>query len=323
MTRCLIVQPIHEAGLALLRRNGITPASAPSPRMADVAAAIPGCAAVITRDAGLTAEAFAAGHDLRVVVVHGTGHDAVDKEAATRAAVLVANTPGANTRSVAELALGLALAVARGIAAGDRAERAGQAGFRESGRFIELSNKTALIVGWGSIGRDLGQMLRGALGMEVLVHSPRARDTGDFARAPTLSEGLARADLVSLHTPLRPETHHLMNDAAFAAMKPGAILLNLARAGIVDEQALLAALKLDRLAGAGLDVYSADAPSGPLGRLGNVIFTPHLGATTEEALRRVALGAAGHVITALAGGIPATTLNPQIAAGRHNQGNRA
>ncbi|WP_323718003.1 hydroxyacid dehydrogenase [Paracoccus aminovorans] len=311
MKTCLIVQPIHRAGLDLLRRNGIRPVACPSADMATVAAMLPGCDAAITRDAGLTAPAFAAADRLKVVVIHGTGHDSVDKRAAAMKRVLVANTPGVNARSVAELALGLAIAVARGIAPADRSTRAGLAGFRESMGFMELSGKAALIVGWGAIGRDLGRMLDRALGMRVLVHSPRAPETGGYARV-SLAEGLAQADLISLHTPMRPESRHLIGAEALAQVRPGAILVNVARAGLVDEDALDRALAEGRLAGAGLDVYSDAAPLGPLARHPNVIFTPHLGATTEDALRRVAEAAAGHVVTALQGGLPATTLNPEV-----------
>ncbi|QDL91167.1 3-phosphoglycerate dehydrogenase [Paroceanicella profunda] len=309
MTRCLILQPVHEAGLSLLRANGITPVPCPAPDMETVARLIPGCAAAITRDAGFSAAAFAAADALRVVVVHGAGHDAVDKEAATARGVLVCNTPGANARSVSELALGLALAAARAIPAADAAERAGRPGFREAHSCTELSGKTALIVGWGATGAGLGRMLAVALGMRVLVHSPRATDVGGFERVASLAEGLAQADLVSLHTPLRPETRGLIGPDALAALKPGAILVNTARAGLVDEAALAAALASGRLAAAGLDVYSPEAPRGPLGKSPRVVFTPHLGGTTEEALRRVAIGAAGHVIAALSGQRPATALN--------------
>ncbi|UFS67456.1 3-phosphoglycerate dehydrogenase [Paracoccus denitrificans] len=310
--KCLIVQPIHESGLALLRENGIEPVPCPAPDMATVARHIAGCQAVITRDAGLSAPAFAAAGELRVVVVHGTGHDPVDKGAATARGVVIANTPGANAQSVAELALGLALAVARRIPAADRAQRAGVAGFRESARFAELSGKTALIVGWGAIGRSFGRMLDRALGMTVLVHSPRASDTAPYRRAANLAEGLAQADLVSLHTPLRAETRGMMGLAQFRAMKPGAILLNLARAGLVDEPALCEALASGRLAGAGLDVWSGDAPQGPLAAFPNVVFTPHLGGTTEDALKRVAEAAARHVISALSGRLPETAINPEV-----------
>ena len=310
--KCLIVQPIHEAGLDLLRARGIEPVLSPSPDMEAVAAHMPGCDAVITRDAGLKAPAFAAADRLRVVVVHGTGHDSVDKVAAARKRVVIANTPGVNARSVAELAVGLAIAAARAIPAADRSERAGRGGFRESAHFTELSGKTVLIVGWGAIGSDVGRMLDHAFGMRVLVYSPRAPDVGGYLRAETLAGGLAEADLISLHTPMRAEASHMIGREAFAAMKPGAILVNVARAGLIDEQALHEALRAGRLAGAALDVYSAGAPTGPLADFPNVIFTPHLGATTEDALRRVAEAAAGHVATALAGALPATAINPEV-----------
>lgn len=310
--KCLIVQPIHEAGLAALEAAGIAPVPCPAPDMGTVARHIPGVEAVITRDAGLGAAAFAAADRLRVVVVHGAGHDPVDKAAAARAGVIVANTPGANARSVAELAVGLGLTVVRRIPAADRAVREGRAGFRESARFAELSGKTALIVGWGAIGRETGRIWAAGFGLRVLVHSPRVPDTGGFERVDRLAEGLAAADLVSLHTPLREETRGLVGAAAMAAMKPGAILVNVARAGLVEEDALDAALAAGHLGGAGLDVYSPGAPGGPLARHGNVVFTPHLGGTTEEALRRVALAAARHVIDALAGRRPDTTINPEV-----------
>ncbi|RWR28317.1 3-phosphoglycerate dehydrogenase [Sinirhodobacter populi] len=309
MTKCLIVQAMHEDALDLLRQGGIEPVICPDPAPGTVLSLIGDCTAVITRDAGLSGAAMRAAPGLRVVVAHGAGHDAIDKETATGQGILVCNTPGANARSVMELAFGLAIAAARLIPAGDRDERAARAGFRERHRTVELSGKVALIVGWGTIGAGFGRMLRDALGMEVIVHSPRARDLQGFAPVPDLASGLARADLISLHTPLRPETRGLMGRAAFAACKPGAILVNTARAGLVDEEALAEALAEGRIAAAGLDVYSATAPQGPLSRFDQVIFTPHLGGSTEEALIRVGTGSVRNVLTALSGVRPATTVN--------------
>ncbi len=312
--KCLIVQPVHEEGLALLRRNGIEPVFCETPDAEGIARAVPGCDAAITRDAGFPRAAFEAADRLRVVVVHGTGHNAVDKEAAVERGVLVANTPGANAQSVAELTLGLALALARGVPGADRWEREGRRGFRESISFSELSGKTLLVFGWGNIGRRFGHMASAALGMRVLVHSPSTRDTGGFEKIERLEEALAQADLVTLHAPARPETLHMIDAARLAAMKPGAHLVNVARAELVDEAALAEALRSGHLGGAALDVYSHDAPQGPLAAFSNVIFTPHLGGTTEEALRRVAVGAAGHVVTALTGGVPETVVTP-VAGG--------
>lgn len=318
--RCLIVQPIHEAGHDRLRESGVEPVQSPAPDMDTVSRVIAGCNAVITRDAGLFAAAFEAADRLRVVAVHGAGHDPVDKAAAARKGVTICNTPGANARSVAELSLRLAIAAARGIAAVDYAVRAGKAGFREAHRFTELTGKTALIVGWGAIGKLFGRMLDDCLGMRVLVYSPCSPTTGGYQAARSLHDGLGYADLVSLHTPLRDETRNLMGTEAFEAVRPGAILVNTARGGLVDEPALFAVIQSGRLQAAALDVYSLDAPGGPLGTMPRVIFTPHLGGTTEEALRRTALAAAERVITALTGKTPPTTVNPRGLLGEPGTG---
>ncbi|NKJ40425.1 NAD(P)-dependent oxidoreductase [Rhizobium sp. SG570] len=314
--RCLIVQPVHADGLDLLRQAGVEPVLCPKPDTETVARMIVGCDAAITRDAGLSGAAIEASDCLRVIVVHGAGHDAVDKDAASRKGVLVCNTPGANARSVSELALALALAAARRISAADRSERAGLHGLRERETFSELSGKTALIIGFGATGAGLAHMLKAALNMRVLVYSPRISDLQGFERAGSLGAGLSRADLVSLHTPLRPETRHLIGEEALSVVKHGAILVNTARAGLVDEAALAAAIEVGRISAAGLDVYSDDAPRGPLAASDRVIFTPHLGGATEEALRRVAVGSARNVLTALSGERPATALNnpAEIAA---------
>lgn len=314
--KCLIVQPIHKDGLDVLREAGVEPVLSPSADMETVSALINGCDGVITRDAGLSAEAILASDCLKAIVVHGAGHDAVDKVAAHQKGALVCNTPGANAQSVSELALGLLLSAARLIPAADRAVRTGQRGFREAHTFHEMSRKTALIIGWGVTGAGLGRMLHHALGMHVLVFSPRSTDTGPFQRVETLGEGLAQADVISLHTPMREETRGMLTAGTFSLTKPGAILVNTARAGLIDEAALADAIASGTIASAALDVYSPDAPSGPLGASERVIFTPHLGGTTPEALQRVAVGAARNILLALSGERPATTIDflPEIAA---------
>lgn len=311
--KCLIVQPVHADGLALLREAGIEPVVCPDASLATITRLLPGCVAAVTRDFGFSADCFAAAKGLKVVVVHGAGHDAVDKAAASRAGVLVCNAPGHNARSVSELALGLILAAARLLSAADRDVRGGRPGFRERHVFTELSGKTALVVGWGATGAGLGRMLA-ALDMRVLVYSPRASDTGGFARVATLEEGLEQADVVSLHTPLREETRGLIGAAALARVKPGAILVNTARAGLVDEVALAAALVQGRIGAAGLDVYSPEAPRGPLGASDHVIFTPHLGGATVEALKRMAVASATTVRDALFGRTPETALNAPVGS---------
>lgn len=306
--KCLIVQPIHEDGIALLRKSGIEPVMCPSADMVTVSRLIGDCDAVITRDAGLSGEAIEAGAILKAIVIHGAGHDAVDKMAALLKGVLVCNTPGANARSVSELALGLAISAARQIPAADQAVRTGRQGFREAERFRELHGKTALVVGWGATAQGLGHMLDVAFAMRVLVYSPHSIGAIPYESVPTLEAGLALADLISVHTPLREETRNMFDDKVFSSTKPGAVFINTARAGLVDEMALARAIENGTIAAAGLDVYSAEAPNGPLALSNRVIFTPHLGGTTGEALKRVAVGAARNVVTALSGERPATTI---------------
>ncbi|MCX8998371.1 3-phosphoglycerate dehydrogenase [Rhizobiaceae bacterium BDR2-2] len=321
--KCLILQPVHENGLSLLREGGVEPVICPDARAETVGRLLPGCAAAITRDAGFPEAFFSAADALKVVVVHGAGHDAVDKEAASARGVLVCNSPGFNARSVSELALGLALAAARSIPSADRAERDGKTGFRERHVFSELSGKTALIVGFGATGAGLARMLEAALGMRVLVHSPRAPSVDGFERVDRLEDGLAQADLISLHTPMRPQTRGLIGEHTLSLIKPGAILVNTARAGLVDEAALARAIETGRIAAAGLDVYSHDAPSGPLAATDRVIFTPHLGGSTQEALKRTAIGAARNVLTALSGRTPATALNAPVGDFAPHEGESA
>lgn len=307
--KCLIVQPIHGDGLALLRAAGVEPVICPDPSMATVAKLVKGCEAVITRNAGFSAEAFRAADKLKILVVHGAGHDAVDKVAATECGVLCCNTPGVNAQSVRELALGLALASARLIPLAEREERAGNTRFRDETKTVELFGKTALVVGFGHIGSGIARMLKAALDMEVLIYSPHVGDTGEFERVESLEEGLKRADLISLNTPLKPETRHMIGTESLKVVKPGAILVNTARAGLVDEAALLEAIEDGRIFAAGLDVYEDGALAGSLGQNPRVIFTPHLGGATEEAMSRIAKASAATVLEGLAGKTPATAVN--------------
>ncbi|SFN48695.1 D-3-phosphoglycerate dehydrogenase [Cohaesibacter marisflavi] len=307
--KCLIIQPIHEIGHAMLRDAGIEPVMCPSPDMETVIKMIPGCDAVITRDAGFSAEAAVASDKLKVIIVHGAGHDAVNKEAASEKGILVCNTPGQNSRSVSELAVGLILSCLRHIPEANRAERAGEKGIRERETYTELTGKTALIVGWGTIGRGLGHMLKAAFDMTILVYSPRAPQVDGFERVTSLEEGLAKADVISLHTPMRPETANMICKASLAKTKPGAVLINTARAGLVNESDLAEAILSGQISAAALDVYSHDAPTGPLAETGHVIFTPHLGGTTTEAMKRMAIGSVGHLLKALSGERPETAVN--------------
>jgi glyoxylate reductase len=221
----------------------------------------------------------AAGPQVRVVANFGVGVDNVDLDAARERGIVVANTPDVLTRATAELAIALTLALLRRVVEGDRLIRRGDA-WRPSPTFLlgeELSGKTLGIVGAGRIGRETAS-LGAALGMR-----PVAAGRGD-----PLEPLLEGADVVSLHVPLTPDTHHLIDAGAFRRMKPTAVLVNTARGPVVDEAALVEALRTREIAGAALDVYEAEPEvSAGLLALDNVVLTPHIGSatrTTREAM---------------------------------------
>ena len=226
---------------------------------------------------------------LKLIQKLGIGVDTIDLEAARRGRVAVCNMPGTNTRAVAELALLLMLATLRRLTQLDAETRAGRGWALDSDvldNLGEIGGRTVGLVGFGAVGKCLTPMLH-AMGARV-VYTDLADASAGPAVGVALAELLSLADIVSLNVPLTAETAGMMNDARFAAMKPGAILVNTARGGLVDHSALHRALVNGRLRGAGLDVFEAEPAdsSHPLFRLRNVVFTPHLAWFTAETLQR-------------------------------------
>jgi lactate dehydrogenase-like 2-hydroxyacid dehydrogenase len=228
----------------------------------------------------------------RLLANFGVGVNHVDLAAARAHGVAVTNTPGVLTEDTADVALALMLMAARRLGEGERELRAGQwAGWRPThllGR--SLHGKTLGVVGFGRIGQATARRARHGLGMRVLYHNPSPRDEAarelGAERCATLEALLAASDVVSLHCPATPATRHLIDAAALARMRPGAILVNTARGDVVDEGALAAALAEGRLAAAGLDVYEGEPRVHPaLLALENVVLLPHLGSATEETRR--------------------------------------
>jgi phosphoglycerate dehydrogenase-like enzyme len=249
---------------------------------AEMVELVTGCVGLIVGVDPVTKRVLEAG-PLRVVVKYGSGMDNIDVPAAEGLGVHVSSTPGANARSVAELAIALLLALARSVGPHDRSVREGS-WRRITG--IELAGKRLGIVGYGAIGREVARIARG-LDMDVVAHDPLV-DSDDVPLVP-LAELYATSDAVSLHVPLTAETRGMVGAEELMAMKPTAFLLNTARGGLVDEEALADALGSGRLAGAALDGFTEE-PLGdsPLRGLDNVIFSPHAGAATFDAVRRTA-----------------------------------
>jgi D-3-phosphoglycerate dehydrogenase len=272
-------------------------------------AIIPEYRALIARNqTPITRELIEAGARLEVIARAGVGMDNVDLEAATEAGIVVAWTPEQNSNSVAELTIGLMLSLARMIPAADLDTK--NCGWDRQ-RFIgvELLGKTLGIIGLGRIGSLTAAKAR-ALGMEIIACDPyvepdslRAMEVR--ARLTSLDEVLSLADFVSCHVPENEETRGMFSDEKFRLMKPGAFFINAARGGIVDEDALVRALREKRIAGAALDVRRVEpgVPSA-LDAMPNVILAPHVGAATREAQRRV-VNAVCRDVAAVLGGEPA------------------
>jgi D-3-phosphoglycerate dehydrogenase len=277
-------------------------------------AAIPDADAILVRSATrVDAEALAAASRLKVVGRAGVGLDNVDVDLATKSGVMVVNAPTSNILSAAELTVGLLLAAARNIAPANAALKNGE-WKRSKYTGTEMYEKTVGIVGLGKIGVLVTQRLS-AFGMRILAYDPyvqpgRAAQLG--VRLVTLDELLRSADFITVHLPKTPETVGLIGAEQLAACKPSAILVNAARGGIVDEDALYVALKEGRLAGAGLDVFAREpCTDSPLFELEHVVVTPHLGASTAEAQEKAGVAVARSVRLALSGELVPDAVNVQ------------
>jgi D-3-phosphoglycerate dehydrogenase len=280
-------------------------------------AAVAYAEAVVVRSATrLDAEVIEAAPRLRVVARAGVGLDNVDVRTATRTGVMVVNAPSANVVSAAELSIGLMIAAARHVAAAHDALRHGQ---WDRSRFtgVELFGKTVGILGLGRVGALVAQRLT-AFGMRVLAHDPyvqagRAAQMG--VRMVGLDELVEGSDFLTVHLPRTAETVGLLGAGQLARAKPGLVLVNAARGGIVDEEALYDALKTRRIAAAGLDVFAEEpATDNPLLQLDNVVATPHLGASTVEAQEKAGLAVARSVRLALRGELVPDAVNVQGGA---------
>jgi D-3-phosphoglycerate dehydrogenase len=279
---------------------------------AELARRLADCQALVVRSqTRVTRQLIEAAPHLKVIARAGVGVDNVDVAAATHHGIVVVNSPEGNTISAAEHTMALLLGAARHL---PQAHASVVEGRWERGRFTgqELYNKTLGVVGLGRIGREVAARAA-SFKMKVLACDPfvsveYARERG--IELVELDEMLAQSDFVTLHVPLTPETEGLIDARRLALMKPEAVLVNCARGGIVDEEALYEALSRGRLAGAALDVYRQEPPVGsPLLSLPNVVLTPHLAASTREAQVRVAVDVAEQVVAVLRGEPPRSAVN--------------
>ncbi|ATH13595.1 hydroxyacid dehydrogenase [Delftia acidovorans] len=273
--------------------------------------------AVISRTATLSAAAIAACPTLKVISKHGVGVSNIDVAAASQRGIPVYVTPGANAQSVAEMTLGLMFAAARRIAWMDAELRAGRWSRAQDG--LELSGRTLGLLGFGQVGQRVARVAL-ALGMQVVAFDPAcAPGPGTVAGVRMLGsvdELLPLSDVLSLHVPLNARTRHLLDAGRIAQLPRGALLVNTARGEVVDEAALIDALRSGRLAAAGLDTMAEEPlPAGhALAALDNVVLTPHVGGSTPAALAAMADMAAANVLGWLQGSPadPSHCVNPEV-----------
>jgi D-3-phosphoglycerate dehydrogenase / 2-oxoglutarate reductase len=275
------------------------------PNAADLAVAV---GAIARADAVVDVAFLDRAPRLRVVARTGVGVDLIDLEAATARGVTVVVTPGSGTRAVAEGVLALALHLVKRLGPLTTLVRDGRWAERGQVPVGDLDGATIGIVGYGRIGRRVGE-LAAAFGMRVLAHDPFSPPPTDLG-CPDLGTLAAASDVLTLHAPLTNQTHHLVDEAFLARVRPGAILVNCGRGGLLDLDAVLAALRAGRLAGVGLDVFDPEPPPHhPLFDHPDVVLTPHLMGLTRRATAATFADAARGVTDVLAGRQPAAVAN--------------
>ena len=307
----LITEPINEAGVRFLEERSVKVLSLPTGANEEALMRIaPEADALITRgNIRVTRDIMKASPRLRAVSVHGIGCDHVDLTAARELGKVVLNTPDALTITVAEMTIALMLSMTRRITAADKAMRTGGWERKYSDLIgVELMGKTVGLVGMGRIGAATARRLKAFDVKLIYWNRTRHVDLEDeigleWAELPDL---IARSDIVSLHVPGTPETRHLIGAAQIAAMKRGAMIVNMARGAVIDEAALIEALRSGHISAAALDVYEHEPikPDNPLLTMDNVTITPHLGACALEAMQRMATQVAEGVLDVLEGREP-------------------
>jgi D-3-phosphoglycerate dehydrogenase len=309
----LVTEPIHQDGIVALEEF----ASVIRPERPDetsILAAVPPASAIVVRVAPITAAVIDAAPNLRHIQKHGVGVDSIDVDHATRRGIPVSITPEANAASVAEFAVASALALCKRLPDRDRLVRAG--GWRNSGEepAREIAGRTVGVIGGGRIGLRVLRAFTLGLDMQGLVFDPfvPAAVVREHGGEPSesLDDLLERSDIVTLHTPLTPETRHLINAERLDQMQPNAILVNTCRGPVVDEHALAEALAHGAIAGAAIDVFEDEPPVGsPLLRAPNLILSPHVAGITSESNVRTATHCAAEIRRVLSDQAPTWRFN--------------
>ena len=273
------VKMMQDSGHEVTVKTGMTPE--------ELVAEVPGYEVAIVRSATKFRQpAIDAGTSLKLIMRGGVGIDNIDADYAREKGILVWNTPAASSAGVAELAIGLMFAVSRHICRADVSVKKGK-WEKKLFKGNELGGKVLGIIGLGRIGTEVAKRAKG-LGISVIGFDPLVEEC-DYARMVTFERLLADSDIITLHLPYTKDTHHLISDPEFAKMKNDVILINVARGGVVNEEALVRALESGKVGRAAVDVFEVEPmdPKNPLKKFDNVILTPHIGASSVESQSRI------------------------------------
>jgi D-3-phosphoglycerate dehydrogenase / 2-oxoglutarate reductase len=319
MAKVLIIQPFHEDGMALLRaRDDITFEIVDGASEAELAEKIRDADAATVRTATLPAAVIDRAERLKVVSRHGVGYDNVDVAALTRRGIPLAIAADANATAVAEHTLFFMLALAKQALRHDRAVREGRWDVRNRFETVDLMGRRVLVLGYGRIGREVAKRCA-AFGMRVSVYDPYVQanliEADGYRSVPDFQTALPETDVLTLHMPLAGESRRLIGAAELSALPSHALVINAARGGIVDEDALHAALTSDAIAGAGIDVLEQEPPpeNHPLLALDNVILSPHTAGMSKEAALRMAVTTARNALAGVDGKLdPSMIVNREV-----------
>jgi D-3-phosphoglycerate dehydrogenase len=308
MPHVLVAGRIHDAGLALLRATpGLTFNLVEEVSTESYAPFVERADAVLIRTQPMPASVISAAPRLKIVSRHGVGYDAVDIAALNERGIPLAVVGDVNSRSVAEHTMMLILSLAKRTLTYDAKTRLSEWNYRNSFDASELAGKTLLLLGFGRIGRSVAKLAE-AFGMQIIVHDPFVDEStirgAGAVPAPEMDAALAQADVISVHIPLS-EGRALLGAQELAKLKSTAVVVNTARGGLIDEEALAAAIEAGRLAGAGLDVFSAEPPphNHRLCKNDRVILSPHSAGLTQESAIRMSVSAVQNILDFFAGSL--------------------
>jgi len=306
VNKVLVLGKIHDSGIAMLRDVGEIVVKELAEHSKDIFNELSDADAIIVRMTKITREIVESAPNLKIVARHGVGYEAVDITALTDFGVPLTITGNVNSVAVSEHTLALMLSLAKQTVIYDQAVRMGNFGIRDGFGSSELLAKTILLIGFGRIGKATAVRARG-FGMRVLVADPFVSrenvEAQGYNYVTNFRDVLGEADYVCIHVPKRPETENLISTEEFKMMRETAYVINVSRGGIVNEPALVCALKEGFIAGAALDVFELEPPNlkNPLLKLKNIVVSPHCGAFTKECAKRMAIACARAVLDAFEG----------------------